>query len=324
MSLFKRKKIQKYRVLSIDGGGLKGVFTAYAIYKLEEEYGIKILDHFDMVAGTSTGALIAAALLSGQTGKEIYEQYIDENNPIFKTKKNLSKQMGSTFLAQFEHESLEMELINQFKDMKLSELYKNSGEKDFAFFASNFSKGKPVIYASPSLRKSEMIKQDVTVYEALRSSTAAPFYFEPFVNKENELVVDGGLWANNPSLSAVALSTSIYDYRADQLEVLSFGQTFTQDLDFKIAKGKELLKNPMNNQFVLLLNSVLTLSINSQTEMVENILGDKVYRYVPEIHQKEATLKQVDRKFINYAKVYWEENKKTLVEFIKTGNNNKG
>lgn len=324
MAFWSRKKIEKkYRILSIDGGGMKGIFTAYAIWRLEEEYNIKLLDHFDMVVGTSTGALISAGLLLGRDGKEIFDQYADKDNKIFSTKKSLTQQAKSTFFAGFDHSALENELMAEFGSKKLVDLYKSSGKKDFAFFSSNFTKAKPIIYASPSLKSSEMVRQDATIVESLRTSTAAPFYFEPFEDENHHLLLDGGLWANNPALSAVALAATVYDFNMDQIEVLSFGQTFTEDLNFDLVKGRELLRNPMKNQFVQLLMSVLTLSINSQTEMVQNLLDDRLYRYSPEIEQKGISVSEVNTKFLNYAKVYWKQNRETLVEFIKTGNNNK-
>ncbi len=322
MGFWKRKKVEKkYRILSIDGGGMKGIFTAYAIWKLEEEYDIKLLDYFDMVVGTSTGALISAGLLLGRPGEDIYNQYADKENKIFALEKALTTRAKSIFFAGFEHSALENELIAEFGTKKLSDLYKESGKKDFAFFSSNFTKAKPIIYASPSLKSSEMVRQDSSIVEALRTSTAAPFYFEPFKDENGHLLLDGGLWANNPSLSAVALAATVYDFNISQIEVLSFGQTFTEDLNFELVKGKDLIKNPMKNQFVQLLMSVLTLSINSQTEMVQNLLEDSIYRYAPEIEQKGISVSEVNTKFLNYAKVYWKQNKESLVEFIKTGNN---
>ncbi len=324
MAFWLRKKVEKkYRILSIDGGGMKGIFTAYAVWKLEEEYGIKLADHFDMIVGTSTGALISSGLLLGKSGKEIFDQYADKDNKIFSTKKGLTQQAKSIFYAGYDHTSLENELIAEFGNKKLKDLYRLSNEKDFAFFSANFTKAKPIIYASPSLKSSEMVRQDATIVEALRTTTAAPFYFEPFKDEKDNLLLDGGLWANNPSLSAVTLAATVYEFNMDQIEVLSFGQTFTSDLTFELVRGRDLIKNPMKNQFIQLLMSILTLSINSQTEMVENLLGERVYRYSPEIEQKGISVSEVNTKFLNYAKVYWQQNKESLVEFIKTGTNKK-
>ncbi len=319
-----KKKIKKYRILSIDGGGMKGVFTAYALWKLEEEYDIKIKDHFDMIVGTSTGALIASAILIGQSGKEIYDSYMDPNNPIFNDKKSVKSRLSSTFMAQYGEEGIVKYLEEQIGETTLEGLYKISGKKDFAFFASNFTKAKPIVYGSPSLHHSELTKNDVSAIEVLRTTTSAPFFFDPVVDEETkDLIVDGGLWANNPSLAGYSLATGDLGIKPESIEILSFGQTDTSDLNFKTFPKKEVLVNPMKQQFVQLLLSSLALSQNSQTALIRTLLNEKLYRYEPEVSQSGVAIDKIDTKFLNYAKVYWTKNKETLVDFIKTGENNK-
>ena len=65
----------KKRILSIDGGGIKGIFAAQFLARIEEEYDIKICDYFDIIAGTSTGAIVAAALAVGMPAEEIVKLY---------------------------------------------------------------------------------------------------------------------------------------------------------------------------------------------------------------------------------------------------------
>ncbi len=326
MGLF-NKQTKKFRILSIDGGGMKGVFTAFAIMKLEEEYDIKIIDHFDMIVGTSTGALIATAILTNQSGKRIYETYIDENNPTFIEQKSFREQFNSVFYAGYNVGPLEKELKKEFGEITLEDLYKKT-KKTFAFFSTNFTKAQPLIYSSPNLKdinKNEMIINKATIFEALRTSTSAPFYFEPYVDKKsNHLLLDGGLWANNPSLAGINLAMAQdRSLKISDIECLSFGQTFTEDIEYKFVKGRELLKNPMKNQLSLLLLSVLTTNQNSQTSQVKYMLGDKLYRYTPEIEQKGVSVSKISTKFMNYSKVYWQQNKESLVKFILSGENTK-
>ncbi len=322
--MWKKGKKPKYRILSIDGGGMKGVFTAYALWKLEEEYDIKIREHFDMIVGTSTGALIAAGILIGQSGKEIYDAYIDKDNPIFTGKIKLKDRMNKTFLPQYEDEGIMKFLGEQIGEHTIQTLYKASGKKDFAFFASNFTKAKPIIYGSPSLNHSDITMNDVPAIKVLRTTTSAPFFFEPVVDEETgDLIIDGGLWANNPSLAGVNLAVGNLGIKNENIEVLSFGQTFTSDLNFKIFPMKEILLSPMKQQFVQLLLSTLALNQNSQSALVKNLLKDRLYRYEPEVDQKGVSIDEVDTKFLNYTKVYWTQNKETLVDFILNSENNK-
>lgn len=321
--LFKKKDLKKYRILSIDGGGMKGIFTAFALWKLEEDHGINLLDYFDMVVGTSTGALISAAILSGSTGKEIYEMYLAKDNEIFANKNSISEQIKSTFFASYKNDGLANYLKKEIGEHTMESLYKKN-KVDFAFFATNFTKAQPIVYGSPSLNKSPLISTNSTLLNALLTTTAAPFFFEPLIDeKTNNLIMDGGLWANNPSLAGINLALTGKGVKLEQIEILSFGQTFTSDLNYQISKGKEVLISPMKNQFIQLLLSVLTLNQNSQTFQVNSLLGSKVYRYQPEVDQKGVSIDKVTNKFVNYSKVYWSQNQESLVKFIKTGENTK-
>ena len=54
-----------FKILSIDGGGIRGIFSAHILKRIEDEYNIKLKDHFDLIAGTSTGAIIAGSVAWG-------------------------------------------------------------------------------------------------------------------------------------------------------------------------------------------------------------------------------------------------------------------
>ncbi len=321
--MWNRNSGKKYRILSIDGGGMKGVFTAYSLWRLEEEFNIKIRDHFDMIVGTSTGALIAAGILVGQSGKQIYDSYIDQNNPIFKDKIKLKDRISMTFLPQYTEEGILKFLEEQIGDHTLETLYKVSGKKDFAFFASNFTKAQPLIYGSPSLNHSDITLNEVPAMKALRTTTSAPFFFEPVHDENDELLIDGGLWANNPSLAGVNLAVGNLGIDNNDIEVLSYGQSFTADFNFKVHSKSEVLMSPMKQQFVQLLLSTLALNQNSQSALVKNLLKERLFRYEPELHQANVAIDSIDIKFLNYAKVYWQKNKEDLVKFILTGENTK-
>jgi len=187
------KQSHKYRILSIDGGGVKGIFTAYALMKLEEDYGVHILDHFDMVIGTSTGALISAALIKGISAKEIYQNYFDKN--LFGQRKKISEQIKGNLFPQYDSGLLEEQLRVYFGDMTLKNLYDSKKDKvDFAFCTSNFTKGEPLIFTSPEFKNVSFTETTATVFEALRASCAAPTYFEPMLfKKTGHYLLDGGL-----------------------------------------------------------------------------------------------------------------------------------
>jgi len=98
--------LSRFRILSLDGGGIKGTFTAAVLAELEQMTGKRIADHFDLITGTSTGGLIAIALGLGIPAKEILKFYEDKGPAIFpmvglhgRVKHSLSWWFGPKFSA---------------------------------------------------------------------------------------------------------------------------------------------------------------------------------------------------------------------------------
>jgi uncharacterized protein len=81
----KPPKFVRFQILSLDGGGIKGIFSAAVLAHLEEDFNIDITDHFDLISGTSTGGIIALGLGLGMRPREILHFYIDKGPDIFST-----------------------------------------------------------------------------------------------------------------------------------------------------------------------------------------------------------------------------------------------
>jgi patatin-like phospholipase/acyl hydrolase len=71
-----------FRILSLDGGGIMGAFAASALATFEHETGRRIVEHFDLIAGTSTGGIIVIALAMGATAEEVCRFYEDDGPRI--------------------------------------------------------------------------------------------------------------------------------------------------------------------------------------------------------------------------------------------------
>jgi hypothetical protein len=72
-----------FRILSLDGGGIRGAFTAAFLADIERRLGCRVADHFDLIAGTSTGGIIAAALAAGEPASRVVEFYRSRGPRIF-------------------------------------------------------------------------------------------------------------------------------------------------------------------------------------------------------------------------------------------------
>lgn len=73
----------RFQILSLDGGGIKGIFSAAVLAHLEDDLQIRITDHFDLLTGTSTGGIIALALGRGMRPREVVQFYVENGPKIF-------------------------------------------------------------------------------------------------------------------------------------------------------------------------------------------------------------------------------------------------
>lgn len=215
---------EKIRILSIDGGGIRGIIPAYTLIKIEEKLkdlsgnrDARIADYFDLFVGTSTGAILAAILLipdhNGRpkyTAVDAYNLYMKNGDFIFNQSKRFGGVIRQAFFngALYDHTNLEKALAKHAGETLLSELIRpcmmtayNMKRKSSFFFRSHENKEKT---------------GDFRLTDALRSTSAAPTYFSPakisslHPEKPAEMVnLDGGVFANNPAMCAYAEARGI-------------------------------------------------------------------------------------------------------------------
>ena len=82
------------RILALDGGGIKGAFAAAFLATIEEATGKRVADHFDLIAGTSTGGIIALGLGLGMSGREIVQFYVNDGHAFLTSKNRLTPMVG--------------------------------------------------------------------------------------------------------------------------------------------------------------------------------------------------------------------------------------
>jgi patatin-like phospholipase/acyl hydrolase len=111
-----------YRILSIDGGGIKGLFSATVIESFEKRFQCKISDYFDLICGTSTGGIIAAALAVGIPAKDIVNFYKADGPKIFHYKRTVSRRFAYAknlfFNSKYDNKILRQSLERVFADKK--------------------------------------------------------------------------------------------------------------------------------------------------------------------------------------------------------------
>ena len=180
------------RVLAIDGGGIRGLIPALVLAEIERRCGRPAGQLFDLVAGTSTGAIIACALTRPDPlpAERIAQIYVEEGPAIFD--RTLLKKITSVdgyVDERYDDAGLVASLERHLGDVRLAQ-----ADPAILLTAYDLERRGAVL-----MRRED----DVTMVDAAHASSAAPSYFEP-VPVGAATLVDGGVFATNPSVCAYA------------------------------------------------------------------------------------------------------------------------
>jgi patatin-like phospholipase/acyl hydrolase len=194
-----------FRILSIDGGGIRGIIPATLLAELEQQTGKPIANQFDLIAGTSTGGILALGLAlrdkAGKpkfTAKELVSIYEQHGQTIFK-KSRIPLANSGLFEEMYASDGIESVLKQYFGNSRLKDCL-----PDVIISAYEIERRRPFFFKSKKARESAA--DDYALWQIARSTSAAPTYFEPSkidtgVNDFLALI-DGGVIANNPSICA--------------------------------------------------------------------------------------------------------------------------
>lgn len=270
----------KFKILSIDGGGIRGVFPAMYLANLEEELKSKghekwqIYQNFDLICGTSTGGIIAIALALGIPAKEIYNLYIDNAANIFGNKKGVIKQIS---YASHTRIFLEKLIQNKFKEYGLDKdpILKDC-KSNVCIPVFDLLEGKPSVLKNnyhPNFKRDFHIP----AYKAAMATAAAPVYFDPYSSEYVDLKgmtipfknkVDGGVFANNPTLIAMVEAEHAFYQKRENLSILSIG---TGHQKFSDASDKK--KWGISYWINFRKKRLIDLFMQAQSQQVENLVS---------------------------------------------------
>jgi patatin-like phospholipase/acyl hydrolase len=193
-----------FKILSIDGGGIKGLYSASVLAKIEEKAGKSSGECFDMICGTSTGGLIALGLANGQNAEALVNLYFKDGNKIFPTFEN---RIARIFNRTVIHTIKQTFLYGKYSNRKLKKLIEDNfgtttlGQlKNLVCIPSfNLISGMPRVFKYPHKEGGFFMDKNIPLVDAALATSAAPTYF-PIHEYNDFLFVDGGVWANNPSM----------------------------------------------------------------------------------------------------------------------------
>lgn len=226
-----------FRILSLDGGGIRGAFAAGYLAEIERVVGHPIGEYFDLISGTSTGGIIAAGLACRVPAAKIEQFYRERGPRIFRRRwwspsrwvtclrwldwglrplfripiylldcallKWIGLDNAWVFRTKYDHRELMDALTEVFAEKKLGE-----SENRLVIPSINVKKGQTKVFKTRHLPHL-YTDANYRFVDIVRGTTAAPTYFEHIPISKGSAYVDGGLWANNPTMVAIVESMAI-------------------------------------------------------------------------------------------------------------------
>jgi len=210
----------RFQILSLDGGGIKGLFSAAFLAKLEDDLDIQVIEHFDLIVGTSTGGIIGLGLGLGLTPKQLVEFYFDKGPKIFKQIPLWSKVRNLLFAK---YSAKDIENIFQYNDCFGNKLLGES-KKRLVIPTYNIDSNEVYIFKTAHHKN---FKRDYKepAWKIARATSAAPSFFPISANIDNIRLIDGGVWANNPSMVGLFEAIAVLKIPIDDIRILSIGTT---------------------------------------------------------------------------------------------------
>ncbi len=253
------------KILSIDGGGIKGLFPASFLARIEEINGRKVADYFDLISGTSTGGIIAIAMGLGLSAGEIVDFYKSYGREIFSKRKLLG---GLLQGEKYDSGKLQKALENVFGERLLSE-----SKKRLVIPAYNLANWEAILYRTSHRPNHPDEGSKRKAVDVAMATAAAPTYFKPHYN--NGEFIDGCLWANNPINAAAVEAIGTLGWKKNKLRILSLGCTES----YPKKEHKSFIPNSDMLSFFTIVQS------SGSMRLAKMIAGEKnIYRISPIDH----------------------------------------
>lgn len=302
---------QKFRILSIDGGGIRGIIPAMVLSEIERRTGKPVCELFDLIAGTSTGGILALGLTKPRpddmsrpqyAAKDLLRLYETEGHRIFSTSLlHRLFSLGNILDQKYLSGPFDEVLAEFFGDAKLSEAltpviipsYEIELRTAF-FFKSQNAKGETI---APGRSREDY---DFLMRDVARATSSAPTYFEPELIEEGDLpkcidkkesadapveenaytLIDGGTYANNPAMCAVAeaICATKFDCDLKDLFMVSLGTgEQKRPINYRDAKGWGVLG--WAQPILSVVFHGVSDTVNYQTNLILNEPGGRKRHY---------------------------------------------
>ncbi|MFB2937803.1 CBASS cGAMP-activated phospholipase [Aerosakkonemataceae cyanobacterium BLCC-F154] len=316
-----------FRILCLDGGGIRGVIEAVILAEVEKIVKVPLNRYFDLIAGTSTGSILASAIALGKKSEDIIQLYRQRGKIIFPYTSIFSPQRLSLMLKyglsapKYSDKGLIEALQTELGNVKLGDIKSpkllitayDTFDRQFIVF-KNWQINKPWI--------------DTPLWEVCVCSSSAPTFFPAHLlttESKTYSLIDGGIGANNPSACAVAEALRL-DHPIRDISVLSIGTgDANQAIPYTKVRSWGLVQWIWQGRLIEVImdasadvNDYISRQVMSPPEM-ENEAAPRYFRLQPKIMKDaidDASDVNIDR-LITLTEVYLRDNKDLLVSFLE-------
>lgn len=205
------------RILSLGGGGIKGAATAAYLAYMEEASGRSVWENFDLIAGTSTGGILAIGLALGVPARELVQLYVEDGPKIFPEDRHRPWYSQLLHLVRVKYDGRPLrEVLNRRLGARLL------GEARTRLLIPSVQPDRSQMYLFKT-RHHVLFGRDhkLAAIDVAMATAAAPSFLPPHVVSGVGAFSDGGLWANNPVGLAVVEAVSYLGWSPEELNVLS-------------------------------------------------------------------------------------------------------
>jgi uncharacterized protein len=211
-----------FQILSLDGGGIKGIFSAAALAAIEEDLHTDVTSHFDLITGTSTGGIIALGLGLGMRPRQIVDFYVTHGPNIFK--KRWFNGLRSYFSRQYSAAPLETALKRCFANTLFGETDKMFGQSKKRLVIPSYNLGEDDVYNFRTPHHKRLTRDyKVPAWKVALATSSAPTYFPSCRCIDHQRLIDGGVWANNPALVGLVEAVGTLGVPISIIRVFSIG-----------------------------------------------------------------------------------------------------
>jgi len=208
----------EFQILALDGGGARALFSAHVLARLEEDISVDIVKNFDLIAGTSAGGIIALALGAGIRPKEIVQKYAHLIDRVFPRPRKFSRVVRGTFGPMYSAGRLRSALEEVFGRTLIGD-----SRVKLVVTSWDAESGVPQVYKTPHHSK---VRRDgrLSMVDVAMATSAAPAYFSA-ARVDSQSMLDGGVWANNPSVVGIAEAVGSLGVPLSNVRLLNIGTT---------------------------------------------------------------------------------------------------